>query len=68
MKNMPNKFKRWHKISLTVVLLLLAGTWYLFVYDPPYSGPITKSAQTLVFAHRGGGFYAPDNSMMGAEA
>ena len=68
MKNMRSRLWRWRFILIGILAVLIAGSWYLFVYDPPYSGPIEQGAKTLVFAHRGGGFYAPDNSMEGAEA
>jgi glycerophosphoryl diester phosphodiesterase len=67
MQNISKKLHRWHYVAGVIVVLLLAGSWYLFVYDPTYSGPIKIPAKTLVFAHRGGGFYWPDNSMLGAQ-
>ncbi len=54
-------------ISGIALVLLTATGWYLFIYDPAYAGPIHGSGTPLVFAHRGGGSYAPDNSLTGAE-
>ena len=40
----------------------------LFVYEPPYSGTlVARPARTLVFAHRGFGDLAPDNSLYAVE-
>lgn len=37
---------------------------YLFFYEPPYRGTlVAKPARPLVFAHRGFGVHAPDNSL-----
>jgi glycerophosphoryl diester phosphodiesterase len=58
---------RWKLATFALLAALAAGGWYLFLYDPSYAGPIKAPPQTLVFAHRGGGFYAPDNSLLGAE-
>lgn len=58
-----------NKLSKAVLLILAlsaVAVLYLFVYDPPYQGPIVIPDSSLVFAHRGGGFYAPDNSLKGA--
>jgi len=48
--------------------LVLAGVGWLFFYDPPYRGGLHPSGRPLVFGHRGGGYYAPDNSLAGAKA
>jgi len=37
-----------------------------FVFEPDYSGPIATNERVLVFAHRGFGNHAPDNSLAGA--
>jgi glycerophosphoryl diester phosphodiesterase len=50
-----------------VLAALAAGAGYLFVYEPPYAGLVARPARTLVFAHRGFGNYAPDNSLAGAQ-
>ncbi len=50
---------------LAASLLLLSA--YLFLYEPRYSGSINvKKDQLLLFAHRGFGNHAPDNSLVGA--
>jgi glycerophosphoryl diester phosphodiesterase len=44
------------------------GAGYLFGYEPRYSGTlVTRPSQTLVFAHRGFGDFAPDNSLYAVE-
>ena len=53
----------WFLVCIVIIVFL----GYLFIYDPPYAGPIKMPVRTLIFAHRGGGFYAPDNSLLGAE-
>ncbi|HTR18758.1 MAG TPA: glycerophosphodiester phosphodiesterase family protein [Candidatus Paceibacterota bacterium] len=63
---MRNISKKYYIVGI-IVLLVFAGAWYLFIYEPPYDGPIQVTGHTLVFGHRGGGFYAPDNSLQGAE-
>lgn len=50
---------------LAASLLLLSA--YLFLYEPGYSGSINvKRDHVLLFAHRGFGNHAPDNSLVGA--
>ena len=52
--------------AVALVLLLAAG--YLFGYEPRYSGLIQSPPQRpLVFAHRGFGDHAPDNSLYAVE-
>jgi len=56
------------RILLLLLLLLLAGGYWLFGYEPAYGGTlVTKPARTLVFAHRGFGNQAPDNSLYAVE-
>jgi glycerophosphoryl diester phosphodiesterase len=53
---------------ITIITLVLAVVFlYLFVYEPPYQGLVSKSDRILVFAHRGYGNHAPDNSLEGAK-
>jgi glycerophosphoryl diester phosphodiesterase len=60
--------RRWRTIVLAIVLLLLLGGAWLFLYEPPYRGTlVTKPGRTLVFAHRGFGDHAPDNSLYAVE-
>jgi glycerophosphoryl diester phosphodiesterase len=50
-----------------LLLLLLTGAW-LFLYEPPYRGTLVQMpGRTLVFAHRGFGDHAPDNSLYAVE-
>jgi glycerophosphoryl diester phosphodiesterase len=53
-------------VALILTAALLVGAWYLFVYEPSYGGLIRPASKTLIFAHRGFGNYAPDNSLAGA--
>jgi glycerophosphoryl diester phosphodiesterase len=56
------------KAGLLLLLLLAAGAYWLFGYEPAYSGTlVAKPARTLVFAHRGFGNLAPDNSLYAVE-
>lgn len=58
--------RRYILLGIGSILVLCAG--YLFVYDPPYRGVlVAKPARTLVFAHRGFGDHAPDNSLYAVE-
>lgn len=51
--------------ALLVVVLLSFGS--LFLYEPNYNGLIQKQDRVLVFAHRGFGNLAPDNSLVAAQ-
>lgn len=59
-------FKRRTVIAMVVAGLLAFASLYLFVYEPSYDGLIASSDRTLIFAHRGFGRHAPDNSLIGA--
>lgn len=55
-------------IGLFILIVIVTSSVYLFVYEPEYSGElVSMPEQTLVFAHRGFGLYAPDNSLQGVE-
>jgi glycerophosphoryl diester phosphodiesterase len=55
-------------VLLAILLILLAAGGSLFVYEPPYRGTLVqRPARTLVFAHRGFGDHAPDNSLYAVE-
>lgn len=54
-------------ILLGVGISVLIVLGYLFLYEPEYSGLISAEEKTLVFAHRGFGNHAPDNSLVGAQ-
>jgi glycerophosphoryl diester phosphodiesterase len=59
---------RWRTILLATLLLLLLAGGYLLLYEPPYRGTLVATPQrTLVFAHRGFGDHAPDNSLYAVE-
>lgn len=56
------------KLLLLLFLLLGACCFWLFGYEPAYTGTlVAKPARTLVFAHRGFGNHAPDNSLFAVE-
>ena len=51
-----------------VALVLTLGAAYLFGYEPRYGGSlVAPPGRTLVFAHRGFGDLAPDNSLYAVE-
>jgi glycerophosphoryl diester phosphodiesterase len=65
---MPGLSDRSRRFLLVILALLFAAGAYLFGYDPPYSGTLVqRPARTLVFAHRGFGDHAPDNSLYAVE-
>ena len=56
------------RVLLAVLAVLLLGLWYLFGYEPPYHGALVRRpGRILVFAHRGFGDLAPDNSLYAVE-
>lgn len=55
------------KILLGVTAFIAGSAWYLFCHEPAYRGLISRGEYTLLFAHRGFGNHAPDNSLIGAE-
>ena len=60
--------KRWLKALAALGGVLLVVALYLFIYEPPYRGTlVARPGRTLVFAHRGFGDRAPDNSLYGVE-
>lgn len=60
--------RRRRYVLLAVASILLLGAGYLCVYEPPYRGTlVAKPARTLIFAHRGFGDLAPDNSLYAVE-
>ena len=49
-------------------LVLVSSAIYFFLYEPPYRGSlVTEPPRPLVFAHRGFGDLAPDNSLYAVE-
>ncbi len=64
----PGTSRRWRRPLAVLGLLLLLAWVYLFWYEPAYRGSlVTPSARPLVFAHRGFGVHAPDNSLYAVE-
>lgn len=58
----------WRYVLLAIGALLAVGAGYLFVYEPPYNGRlVVRPTRPLVFAHRGFGDHAPDNSLYAVE-
>lgn len=55
------------RIILTLVVVFFGLTIYLAFYEPNYTGNIQTNVSPQVFAHRGLGNYAPDNSLVGAK-
>jgi glycerophosphoryl diester phosphodiesterase len=56
------------RVLAAILLLLLFGGAWLLLYEPPYSGTlVARPGHTLVFAHRGFGDHAPDNSLYAVE-
>jgi glycerophosphoryl diester phosphodiesterase len=50
-----------------VITMLVCTSMYLFLFEQKYNGLITSdSDEILLFAHRGFGNHAPDNSLVGA--
>jgi glycerophosphoryl diester phosphodiesterase len=57
---------RW--ILAAFALTMALGAAYLFLYEPPYRGTlVVRPPRPLVFAHRGFGDLAPDNSLYAVE-
>ncbi len=54
------------KVAAAAGIALLGALAWLFLYEPRYAGAIAPAGQALVFAHRGFGNHAPDNSLTGA--
>ncbi len=51
-----------------MALVLLLTAIYFFAYEPPYQGSLVATPRRpLVFAHRGFGDHAPDNSLYAVE-
>lgn len=63
----PMRVKRilgWTAAGALLVLVVCAA--WLFLYEPGYSGQLGDADRVLVFAHRGFGDHAPDNSLVAA--
>ena len=60
--------RRTSAIAGAILFILLLGAAWLFLYEPAYSGTLVRQPErTLVFAHRGFGDHAPDNSLYAVE-
>jgi len=63
----PRRRRARYVLAATALVLGLAAA-YLFVYEPPYRGSlVARPSRPLVFAHRGFGDLAPDNSLYAVE-
>ena len=59
-----------NRLTRIFAILLLSATAlciYAFFFEPQYSGLLPDDGRVLVFAHRGYGNHAPDNSLVGAQ-
>lgn len=63
MKNMPIR----KNILYFIIIIFFAVLAYLFLYEPNYNGLIPETDNALIFAHRGFGNHAPDNSLVAAK-
>lgn len=64
----PSRANRIRYILVGVAVMLVLATAYLFGYEPPYRGSlVVRPARPLIFAHRGFGDHAPDNSLYAVE-
>jgi glycerophosphoryl diester phosphodiesterase len=64
----PPRRKVWRYLLGSVALVLLLTAIYFFAYEPPYRGSLVATPpRPLVFAHRGFGDHAPDNSLYAVE-
>ncbi len=59
--------KYWRQTLIGILACLLLLSTYLFVYEPQYAGTIPPWTGTEIYAHRGFGSYAPDNSKLAVE-
>jgi glycerophosphoryl diester phosphodiesterase len=60
--------RRRRNVLAGVALVILVAAGYLFAYEPRYSGSLVAPvSRTLIFAHRGFGDHAPDNSLYAVE-
>lgn len=60
--------RHWRDVLGALALVLGLAAAYLFLYEPPYRGAlVVPPPRPLVFAHRGFGELAPDNSLYAVE-
>jgi glycerophosphoryl diester phosphodiesterase len=63
-----SRINRRRYILIVVAVLFVLVAAYLFWYEPPYRGSlVVRPARPLIFAHRGFGDHAPDNSLYAVE-
>jgi glycerophosphoryl diester phosphodiesterase len=63
----PRRRVRRHILAAVALALALLALYY-FAYEPPYRGAlVSRPPRPLVFAHRGFGDHAPDNSLYAVE-
>lgn len=56
------------RLIIVAAATLVVAAWWLFGYEPPYSGTLVAAPpRTLIFGHRGFGDHAPDNSLYAVE-
>src|SRR5688572_5804098 len=66
--DVPQRRKLWRYLLGSVALVLVFAAVYFFGYEPPYRGSLVATPpRPLVFAHRGFGDHAPDNSLYAVE-
>ena len=64
----PRRRRTLRNVLLAIVVALALCAFYLFGYEPSYSGTlVTTPPRPLIFAHRGFGVHAPDNSLYAVE-
>jgi glycerophosphoryl diester phosphodiesterase len=64
----PRRRRRWPRVLAAIALLVVLAAGYLFLYEPPYRGTlVARPPRPLIFAHRGFGDLAPDNSLYAVE-
>ena len=64
---MQNKKVALKKILYGLLVVVVLGLGCLLFYEPQYKGLIKKQNDVLIFAHRGFGNLAPDNSLVAAQ-
>ena len=66
--DLSRRRRRGRYVLAAVAVALALAAAYLFLYEPPYRGTlVVRPKHPLVFAHRGFGDLAPDNSLYAVE-
>jgi glycerophosphoryl diester phosphodiesterase len=64
----PRRRRPWRLLFAALAAAVVVCLGYLFAYEPRYRGTLVANpARPLVFAHRGFGVHAPDNSLYAVE-